>query len=433
MEEHHTKRFHIRVWVICALGLFIDGYDLYISSVAEPFINAMYHPTPLMSGLTQAAAPIGAAIGALIIGQMADKIGRKSMLMLNLIFFVLIACLTACAWNNISLCIFRFLIGFGVGADYPICAAYLAEIIPKNKSSKFIATALFINCLAAPVGVIAAWIMFKLHPQIDVWRFMFLSSAIPATVGVLLRAKLPESFVWKAQQKIRQVTYKETILGNYKKLFSPQLVKTTLCITLCWFFQDISYYGIGLFTPYILKALHVSNYGDFLSSANEVLKSTLIVNLFVLAGAFLAIFFIEKINPLRLQKMGFINAFFGLLILSLSYSASSSINLGILFTGFIMFNFFINFGPAVTTYLLPTQVYETDIKATGHGLAAGAGKLGAFIGTIFLPIIHAKVGIYVTVGVLSITLLIGFMLTHLLSKEDVIENIHLEVAPATIT
>ncbi len=415
MDEYRSKKWLVHVWTVCALGLFIDGYDLYISSVAEPFINALYHPNPFMIGLTQAAAPMGAALGAIMIGRMSDRIGRKSLLIFNLIFFVIIALLSACAWNTISLCVFRFLIGFGVGADYPICAAYLAEMIPKNKSSQFITAAMFINCLASPIGVLGAWVMFKLYPHLDVWRFMFASGALPAVIALCLRAKLPESFVWKVNQKLQK---NKTIMQNYKKLFSPHLIKITLCLSLCWFLLDISYYGIGLFTPYVLQAVHIVSDANFLSSANEVLKSTLFVNTFVVLGAFSVIFFVKKIDRIQLQKMGFLFAFLGLFILSLSQTFSSSINLSLIFTGFIFFNFFANFGPGITTYLLPAELYATDIKATGHGFAAGCGKLGAFVGTIFLPILQANLGIYITVGILSTTLLLGWVLTYILGKQD---------------
>lgn len=86
MDENNSKSLTLHVWIVCALGLFIDGYDLYIASVAEPFINAQYHPSSLMIGLTQAAAPLGAVFGAVIVGRLADMLGRKSMLIINLIF-----------------------------------------------------------------------------------------------------------------------------------------------------------------------------------------------------------------------------------------------------------------------------------------------------------------------------------------------------------
>jgi putative MFS transporter len=416
MEEYRNKSQLTQIWIVCALGLFIDGYDLYISSVAEPFINALFHPNPFMIGLMQAAAPMGAALGAVVMGRVSDRIGRRNLLIFNLVFFVLIAMLSACAWNNTSLCIFRFLIGFGVGADYPVCAAYLAETIPKNKTAHYITAAMFINCLASPVGVLAAWLMFKLYPHLDVWRLMFASGALPAIIALLLRARLPESFLWRVQQQLKR--NKLTTQGHYRKLFSPQLFKITLCLALCWFLLDISYYGIGLFVPYVLQAVHISEHTDLLSSANEVLKSTLFINVFIMLGSFTVIFFVTKIDRIKLQKMGYFYSFVGLLILSLSHAFSDSVNVGMIFTGFILFNFFVNFGPGITTYLLPAELYATDIKATGHGFAAGAGKFGAFVGAIFMPLLQVNLGIYLTVGILSTTLLLGWILTYFLGKQD---------------
>ena len=431
MDEHVNKRLLIHVWIVCALGLFVDGYDLYISSVAEPFINALYHPSPFMIGLTQAAAPMGAVFGAIIVGRLSDVVGRKTLLIFNLVFFVIIAVFSACAWNPISLCFFRFLIGFGVGSDYPICAAYLAEMMPKGKNGRFIALAMFINCLASPIGVTAAWMMFKLHPNLEVWRLMFASGAIPALIGLVLRAKLPESFLWKAHQRLKQANeYREPIFASYKKLFSPQLRKVTLCMALCWFFLDISYYGIGLFTPSVLQALHISSESDLLHSANDVLKSTLLVNVFVLLGASTIILFIDKINHIKLQKMGFMISFLGLFLLGLSQTSMHSVNMTMIFAGFIAFNFFINFGPAVTTYLIPAEFYETDMRATGHGFSASAGKFGAFVGAIFLLVVQSYVGIYLTMSILSMSLLIGWLLTHVLSQEGWQQDIPLEVAAA---
>ncbi|ASQ46007.1 MFS transporter [Legionella clemsonensis] len=412
MDEN--KHLATHVWIVCALGLFIDGYDLYIASVAEPFINALYHPSAVMIGFTQAAAPLGAAFGAIVIGRLADAIGRKSMLIMNLLFFVLIALLSACAWSITSLCILRFFLGFGIGADYPICAAYLAEMIPENKKNQFIATAMFLNCLASPVGVIVAWIMFKLYPHMEVWRLMFASGAIPALIGLLLRARLPESFLWKTHQQLKLAS-EERFFFHYKKLLSPSMIKTTLYLCLCWFLLDISYYGIGLFTPYVLQAFNVSVETNLSVAQADVLKSTLLVNLFVSLGAFSAIFVVASVPLLKLQKWGFLLSFLGLLLLSISYLSS---NVGIIFTGFILFNFFINFGPGLTTYLLPAKFYKPDCKATGHGLAAGAGKLGAFCGTIVLPVLQVQLGIYLTTAILSGTLLLGWLLTKLLEKEQ---------------
>lgn len=210
---------------------------------------------------------------------------------------------------------------------------------------------------------------------------------------------------------------KKFFIKGFKSIFSSQLIVTTACLSFSWFLLDISYYGIGLFTPAVLQALHISTQMDLMHSATQLLKNTLVVNLFVMLGAFAVIFYIEKINTFTLQKMGFVFSFFGLLILSLSHTSNQSAHFFMIFSGFILFNFFVNFGPGMTTYLLPAKLYATDMKATGHGFAAGLGKFGAFIGTLFLPILQASMGIYMTVGILSISLFLGIILTHILSKQ----------------
>ncbi len=382
----YAKNLSRLIWIVCSLGLFIDGYILYISSITEPFIKVMFNPSSLQIGLIQASAPLGAAIGGIVMGRVSDKIGRKSMLIFNLLFFVIIAILSALSWNILSLCIFRLLIGLGVGMDYPICASYLAEMIPKNKTSKFVTAAMFLNCAASAIGILIAWVIFKLVPSLQSWRLMLASSAIPAIVGLILRSKLPESFIWQAHKNKIDISDPES-LKFYKKLFSPKYLRLTICFSMCWFLMDISYYGIALFTPSILDALGLSGNGDFLHSASMLIKSTLYVNIFVMFGAFASIFAIDKMDSIKLQKIGFIFSFLGLFIISISFFAQNNIlNLILGFSGFILFNFFINFGPGITTYLLPAQLYPTEIRATGHGFAAGSAKLGAFLGTIFSPV-----------------------------------------------
>lgn len=411
----YAKNLSRLIWIVCSLGLFIDGYILYISSIAEPFIKVMFNPSSLQIGLVQASAPLGAAIGGIVMGRVSDKIGRKSMLIFNLLFFVIIAIFSALSWNTSSLCIFRFLIGLGVGMDYPICASYLAEMIPKNKTSKFIAAAMFLNCSASAIGVLFAWIIFTLVPSLQSWRLMLASSAIPALVGLILRSKLPESFIWQVHKNKMDISDPESF-KFYKKLFSQKYLRLTICFSMCWFLMDISYYGIALFTPSILNALGLSGSGDLLHSASTLIKSTLYVNIFVMLGAFASIFVIDKIDSVKLQKIGFLFSFLGLFIISMSFFVrNNTLNLIFGFLGFILFNFFINFGPGITTYLLPAQLYPTEIRATGHGFAAGSAKIGAFLGTVFVPVIQLLLGVHITILILSLTLMLGLMLSYWVS------------------
>lgn len=403
---NHTRINQTLVLSVCALGLFIDGYDLFIAALAEPFIKQSFHPSPLLLGLIQSSALLGAIIGSITIGRLADLIGRKSMLLMNLLFFVVVALLSSVAWNIPSLILFRFLIGFGVGADYPIVAAYLAEMIKPTNRKQAMALCMFINCLASPFVALIAYIVYQSHPDMTVWRTFFALGALPAAIGLLLRAKLPESFTWKAMADLKKSP------SNYTKLFNPNTGRKTFILCATWFFMNMTNYGIGLFTPSILHEL--AGHLSFTSHADSAILNTLMINSFVMLGAFISIFVIKHYSIISLQRLGFFMAFIRLVLVSLSPAHY----IGIMFFGFILFNFFINLGPGITTYYLPAVLYPSDIRASGHGLASGIAKLGAFIGTLLLPILQSILGIKATILLLSSTLLVGFWLSGLLIKSS---------------
>lgn len=409
-----SKRLLIQIWIVCALGLFVDGFDLYITSVAEPLFKKSLDLSPMWLGIAQASAPIGAAIGAVLIGYVTDRIGRKTMLMFNFMLFVVSALLSALSWNVYSLCVFRFLVGFGVGSDYPVCAAYLSEMSPNQSRGKLMASAMFINCLASPIGVAVSYAIFSHYPHIDAWRLMFAFGALPAVIGLLLRARLPESFLWKATQHLGN--HHTKIKTGFRTLFSPLYLKATIALCLSWALMDVSYYSVGLFTPDILNAMHLATTGNFVTDTKSIVVNTIFLNSFVALGALLSIFVIDRVPRIELQKIGFLGAFCGLFVLSMSYYFGTVPIYPIIFSCFLTYNVFVNMGPGATTYLLPAEIYPPVIRGTGHGLASGMAKFGAFCGTIFLPSLQQAVGIHVTLFILSCTLLLGYFLTQLLKS-----------------
>ncbi len=409
------KKLLLQVWTVCALGLFIDGYGLYIASVAEPFFQHQFNLSSFWLGLAQASAPMGAAMGAILIGPLSDRLGRKSMLVVNFIMLVAAALLSSIAWNAASLVLFRFFVGLGVGADYPLSAAYLAEMAPNRSRGRLMASAMFINCLASPAAVSISFIIFKFHPHLDAWRYFFAFGAIPAMVCLAMRAKLPESMKWRVMQRVTPKA-KQTSGALYHRLFERRYLLITIALAGSWFFMDISYYGVGLFTPALLSAFNLASAGDFLTNMLSIVKSTMVVNAFVALGALMSIGVIDRMSHVKLQRLGFCGGFVALLLLGLSDRFLPGYTTALVVNCFILYNVFINLGPGITTYLLPTEYYSTHIRATGHGVAAGIGKLGAFVGALFLPLLQEHVGVHRTVLALSLTLLLGYLCTHLLNR-----------------
>ena len=254
------------VLAVCGLGMFTDAYDLFIASMAEPFVRLKFHVSGFEIGAMQAAAPLGAALGAFLVGMFADKFGRKKLMYVNMVAFILVSLLSAMAWDPISFMVLRFLVGFWVGADYPICAAYLAEIA-QGRRGKSVATIRIINALGYPVGALVAYIVIQIDPSPNAWRWMFLLGGIPAIIGSLLRTGLPESFVWKAAQRMK------TSASGLKKIFSAQYRKQTFIASSCYALKDISEYGIHMFLPTILMALQVQKALDPFQNNGDPLRN----------------------------------------------------------------------------------------------------------------------------------------------------------------
>ena len=110
--------------------MFLDGFDLTVIAVALPFLVKKWAIGPGLSGVVAASAVVGMFFGALVLGHLTDRVGRKAMYVVDLICFVVFAALTALSQNVWEFIAFRFLLGVGIGADYPISSTLLAEFVP---------------------------------------------------------------------------------------------------------------------------------------------------------------------------------------------------------------------------------------------------------------------------------------------------------------
>ncbi len=397
--------------IVCVFGLFLDGYVLQIASVSIPFIQQTYNPDTWMVGLIQAAAPIGAVFGAIVTGRLSDYFGRKRILILNLVFFILTALLSAFSWNIYSVILFRLLAGITVGMDYPICATYLAEVVSSHKISRYMAISMLGNCLAAPASTLIAWNLSTFADSPDfVWRCIFLSTLIPVIATIFFRIQLKESVLWKLNQ---HVTKKASLMAPYKVIFSRDYLRVTVIVCLGWFSMQVAYFGVGLFAPLICHEFIQTSTDALLSdSIKEIFKYSFWMGMVGCLGSLVAVFYLPKWKIIAAQMIGFLGSSIGLLLVALSFMFQIPHYMMWSFLGFILFSFFINVGPGVTAYLLPARVYSTDIRGTGHGFASGCAKTGAVLGAFMMPILANSLGLYNTLLVLSAFLMIGSLLSY---------------------
>ena len=235
---------------------------------------------------------------------------------------------------------------------------------------------------------------------------MLAFGVLPAVVVVLMREGLPESVRWhlargnyeKASHAASALLESPITLNaqnsppverklSFGSLFKKRYIRRTIFASVPWFLQDISTYGIGIFTPTIMAAMALGGGASFIAKDMGATEGAAAVDLLLVVGFMLAIVLVRYVSRVTLQIVGFLGMALGLLMVAASslYASGSAGQMGMIFGGFMVFNCLMNMGPNATTYLLSGETFPTSIRATGAGFAASMAKLGAVLGTFFFP------------------------------------------------
>ena len=445
LDQAPMTRLHRRFWLLAALGIMLDGFDFFIIGVANPLVAKDFGIDAAEKGLVSAAAIVGAIFGAALLGPLGDRLGRRRIFRFDLILFVVFSLLCVVAWNVWSLIAFRFVLGVAIGLDYPIAASYLAEVLPTRDRGRWLVGAFSLQAAGIILGAVVGVVVLSAWPSIDSWRLMLGFGAVPALVIIWLRRGTPESPRWLAQngheEEAREITERlcnrpvvvteadrrrvEAPPEGVKALVQPRLFKRglrrlTILTAVPWFLMDIAVYGVGIFTPTILAALALAGPdATFLADDIASTKGTAALDVFLVIGFAFAIWQVERLGRITLQIGGFLLMAIALTLLSLAdgLPGGGDRHLALVVLGFALFNTFMNAGPNATTYALPAEVFPSEVRAAGHGFAAGCAKLGAALGVFLFPILIEDIGTSALLAILAGACLVGGLVTWLFRVE----------------
>lgn len=383
-------RFQRKITILSGAGTFLDGFDLTVIAVAMPLIVKEWDIDAGTKGLVSASAIIGSFIGAVALGNLTDRFGRKAMYMVDLLAFVVFAALTAFSTDVWQLIVFRFLLGIGIGADYPISATLVTEFAADDRRGRH-GTSLGAMWF---VGAFTAYVVgFCLLPLGEwAWRGMLLFGALFALVVFFLRRKMPESPRWlvlhgradQAKAVLEEVGVPEedharilaTPRGTVRAraLFSRRTWRATVFVSGFWFCYSTAYYGISMYTPTVLAPFTGG------SSAKTIIGSGIVAGL-GLVGSLIGMRLVDGWGRRPLILTAFAGLALALAVLALD-SDPTLVFLVILFSVAVLFA---NSGPGVLNFVYPVEVFPTSIRATGHGFATSISRIGSILGVIVFP------------------------------------------------
>ncbi len=435
-----------RIWGLAAAGKFFEGFVVFMTGVALPLISREFGIGSTENGIVGAASLFGILIGALLLGGLSDRFGRKSMFIAEMVIFTAFLALLVVCNSFLALVICLFGLGMALGCDYPTAHMIISESIPSTARGKLVLGAFAFQAVGALGGTAVGYAVLVSVPDLSAWRWMYATAIVPALLVTVGRFYVVESASWlftRGQVERAEVAARRLLTrtpqypsvidlasvraqggashggSSYLDLFRRRYLRATILASVPWFLQDLGTYGIGIFTPTILAAAvgasanHVRSLSDVIANDIVAAKGAALITALLIVGIVFAVLLADRVGRIWLQVIGFFGCAAGLLLASFSVDLEGGAKVAVIFGGFMLFNFMTNLGPNAQTYLLAGEVFPTAIRGQGAGFAAAFAKIGAVATAFLFPILLVAIGTRSLLYILIVTSVLGAAVTWL--------------------
>jgi len=408
-----TGKFQYRIFLIFGLVWMADAMQVLSIGFSAPSIAQTFGITMPQALQTGTFFFIGMLVGAFVFGRLADRIGRRPVLLMAVVIDGCFGVASAFAPDFTWLLVLRLMTGIGVGATLPVDYTMMAEFLPSDRRGRWLV--LLESFWAIGTIVLAVLALYAVDWGDDAWRVIFFVTGLPALIGLVLRWYVPESPMFLNRsgksdqaravlQRVAKTNGRDVVIPALQpevqvgtsilSLFTGQLRRRSIALFVAWGLISVAYYGVFVYLPVKLSAE-----GFGFMRGQEFL---ILLALVQLPGFALSAYGVEK--------WGRKPTLVGFLVLSavgcLCYSLGSAPAVVI---GSTLLMSFALLGTWGALYAFTPEVYPTNLRASGMGMAGAVARFGG----LFAPMIIAPV--MATQFTLSLMMLSGFLLVGALA------------------
>lgn len=400
-ERIPLTRYQNKLFLIIATAWLFDSMDLAALTFLLAPISNEFGLTPTSAGFLASSSFAGMVVGATCAGLLSDRFGRRPIFVTSMLCWGVASLLMGFSWNLTSLLVFRFFIGVGMGAEFPIAQSLLSEFVPAKHRGKYI------GWLEGfwPIGFVVAGIASVILVPWQGWRAFFVLMFVLSLYALYIRRGVPESPRWYeargqfsgADAEMRRYEDKiERAMGRslpppssvsvteepgrrmpVLELFTNRYRRRTTVAWSMWFFILLGYYGI---TSWIGKLL-----ADSGMTVAESITFVLLMTLWGIPGFLTASYLLDRVGRKAVLS--------GFTVLSAAaayfYGTAAAMTELIVFGSFMQFFLF---GMWSALYAYTPEMFPTRSRATGCGTASAWGRVGAMIGPSLVPVIMVTWG-----------------------------------------
>lgn len=412
METAGFGRFQYRLFVIFGLVWLADAMQVLSIGFSAPSIAKTFGITVPEALSTGTFFFVGMLIGAYVFGRLADRIGRRKVLMTTVLIDAVCGVASSYAPDMTWLIVLRFVTGIGVGGTLPVDYTMMAEFLPAHSRGRWLA--LLESFWGVGTILLAILALYAVSKGDDAWRTVFFVTGIPAIVGVLLRFWIPESPLFlnktgrseEARAVIERVARTNGVTAKIAALIPDRMEKTSIValfdrinrrrslgLYAAWFLVSVAYYGVFVYLPIKLAG---SGFG-FMRGQTFLI----VLALAQLPGYFTAAYGVEKWG--RKPTLA------GFLILSaigcVLYSLGTATPIVVGSTLLLSFSLL---GTWAALYAFTPEVYPTGLRASGMGLAGAIARFGGLLApSIVAPVMgtHFTASLFMLAAILLVAAL----------------------------
>lgn len=395
LERLPFTRFQRRLLAVVSSAYLFDSLGVAIMTFVLAPVRAELHLSQAGAGVLASTTFAGMALGAALAGVASDRFGRRPVFAYSMLLWGAATLLTALAWDDVSLVVFRFVTGLGLGAEIPVAMALLSEFVPAGRRGALLG---WMNYGIPLAFVLGGSLALVLVPTVG-WRWIFVVLFVLSLAGFYIRRGIPESPRWyasrgrhaDAEAVLREVEEKvERAWGKplpppavpdpvravttrphpVRELFSRRYRKRTVVAWGLWFSGLLGYYAIVSWISALLvdKGMSVANSIGFV----------VLMYLWGIPGVFTVSRLMERVGRkpvvVAVTVLSAVSAYF--------YASATSVT-ALLVAGSVLQFFLVGMMASIYTYT--PELFPTRSRATGTGTANAAGRLSAIIGPSLVP------------------------------------------------
>lgn len=436
--KSYNKKFVYFVCLVSAMGGLLFGYDWVVIGGAKPFYELFFNiaDIPAMQGLAMSVALLGCLIGAMVAGMMADRYGRKPLLLISAFIFLSSAYATGAFSSFNWFLAARFLGGIGIGIASGLSPMYIAEIAPTSIRGKLVS----LNQLTIVLGILGAqianWLIADPIPvgytHVEIcaswngqmgWRWMFWGAAFPAAAFLLLACLIPESPRWLAMKgkvkrarnvlsKIGGDAYAEQELrlveetgsskseGGLKLLFSRPFRKVLIIGIVIAVFQQ--WCGTNVIFNYAQEIFQSAGY-----SLGDVLFNIVVTGVANVIFTFVAIYTVDRLGRRALMLFGAGGLAGIYLILGTCYFFEVSGFFMVVLVVLAIACYAMSLGPV--TWVLLAEIFPNRVRGVAMASCTFALWVGSFTLTYTFPLLNDFLGSSGTFWIYGVICIVGYL------------------------